>query len=205
METFSALLAICAGNSPVPGEFPTQRPVTWNFGVFFDLRLNKQLSKQPRGWWFGTLLGSLWRQCNDEATGPPWLPHTKASDVNVTLMFSLICVWINGWINSREAGYLRRYRTHYDVSVMSKQNNISYRISKFSVRIHQWLILTFTTYSWMISVQAICTELTDLIQYQAHYEYILRTLSSFLNHRNLWQHATMLPDPIAILLWSILS
>ena len=38
METFSALLAICAGNSPVPGEFPTQRPVTRNFDVFFDLR-----------------------------------------------------------------------------------------------------------------------------------------------------------------------
>ena len=40
METFSALLAICAGNSPVPGEFPTQRPVTRSFDVFFDLRLN---------------------------------------------------------------------------------------------------------------------------------------------------------------------
>ena len=46
METFSALLAICAGNSPVPGEFPTQRPVTRSFDVFFDLRLNKLLSKQ---------------------------------------------------------------------------------------------------------------------------------------------------------------
>ena len=42
MESFSALLAICAGNSPVPGEFPTQRPVTRSFDVFFDLRLNKQ-------------------------------------------------------------------------------------------------------------------------------------------------------------------
>ena len=46
METFSALLAICAGNSPVPGEFPAQRPVTRNFDVFFDLRPNKLLSKQ---------------------------------------------------------------------------------------------------------------------------------------------------------------
>ena len=45
-EHFSALLAICAGNSPVPGEFPTQRPVTRSFDVFFDLRLNKRLSKQ---------------------------------------------------------------------------------------------------------------------------------------------------------------
>ena len=37
---FSTLLAICAGNSPVPGEFPAQRPVTRSFGVFFDLRQN---------------------------------------------------------------------------------------------------------------------------------------------------------------------
>ena len=34
------------------------------------------------------------------------------------LMFSLICVWINGWVNNREAGDLRRYRAHYDVTVM---------------------------------------------------------------------------------------
>ena len=62
---FSTLLAICAGNSPVPGEFPTQRPVTRSFDVFFDLRLNKWLSKQSWGWWFETLSGPLWRQCND--------------------------------------------------------------------------------------------------------------------------------------------
>ena len=47
-----------------PGEFPTQRPVTRNFDVFFDLRLNKRLSKQPWGWWFETLSWSLWRQRN---------------------------------------------------------------------------------------------------------------------------------------------
>ena len=61
METFSALLAICAGNSPVSGEFPAQRPVTRSFDVFFD-----------------------------------------------------VCVWVN----TREAGDLRRYRIHYDVIVM---------------------------------------------------------------------------------------
>ena len=33
------------------------------------------------------------------------------------LMFSLICAWINGWVNNREAGDLRRHRTHYDVTV----------------------------------------------------------------------------------------
>ena len=50
METFSALLAICAENSPVPCEFPAQRPVMRSFDVFFDLRLNKRLSKQWWGW-----------------------------------------------------------------------------------------------------------------------------------------------------------
>ena len=40
-----------------PGEFPTQRPVTRSFDVFFDLRLNNRLSKQWLGWWFET-------QCN---------------------------------------------------------------------------------------------------------------------------------------------
>ena len=64
METFSALVAFCAGNSPVPGEFSAQRPVTRSFNVFFDLNLNKQLSKQSWGWWFETPSGSLWRQCN---------------------------------------------------------------------------------------------------------------------------------------------
>ena len=64
METFSAQLAICAGNSAVPDEFPTQRPVTRSFDVFFDLRLNY------------------------------------------------------GWINNPEAGDLRRYRDHYDVTIM---------------------------------------------------------------------------------------
>ena len=43
METFSALLAICAGNSPVSGEFPAQRPVTRSFDVFFDVRVIKRL------------------------------------------------------------------------------------------------------------------------------------------------------------------
>ena len=61
METFSALLAICAGNSPVPGEFP------------------------HKGKWRGALI------------------------------FSLLCVWINGWVKNCEAGDLGRYRAHYDV------------------------------------------------------------------------------------------
>ena len=64
METFSALLALCAGNSPVIGKFPTQRPVTRTSDFFFDLRLNKRLSKQWWGWWFETLSCPLWRHRN---------------------------------------------------------------------------------------------------------------------------------------------
>ena len=77
METFSALLAISAGNSPVPGHKGprSQRP---------------PVAKVPghKGQWRGAS------------------------------MFSLICVWINGWVNNRQAGDLRRYRAHYDVIVM---------------------------------------------------------------------------------------
>ena len=74
METFSALLALCAGNSPVPGEFPAQRPVTRSFDVIFDLRPNKRLSIQSWGWWFETLSCSLWRHCND------WFWYWSATD-----------------------------------------------------------------------------------------------------------------------------
>ena len=69
METFSALLAICAGNSPVPGELPAQRPVTRSFDVSFHLRQNKRLNKQLWGWGFETLLRPLWRQCNELLSG----------------------------------------------------------------------------------------------------------------------------------------
>ena len=63
METFSALLTFCAGNSPVTGEFPAHRPVTRSFDVFFDLRLYKRLSKQSWGRWFETPSRPLWRHC----------------------------------------------------------------------------------------------------------------------------------------------
>ena len=56
---------LCAGKSPVTGEFPTQKPVTRSFEVFFDLLLINQLSKQWRRWWFETLSPSLWRHCNE--------------------------------------------------------------------------------------------------------------------------------------------
>ena len=68
METFSALLALCVGNSPAPVNSPHK---------------------------------GQWRRA---------------------LMFSLICVWINDWVNNREAGDLRRYRGDYDVIVMKARH-----------------------------------------------------------------------------------
>ena len=58
------LLALCVRNSTVTGEFPSQRPVTRSFDVFFDLHLNKRMSKQSWGWWFETPSRSFWRHCN---------------------------------------------------------------------------------------------------------------------------------------------
>ena len=42
------------------------------------------------------------------------------------LVFSLICFWINGWVNNRDAGELRRYRVHYDVTVMGCPSSLRY-------------------------------------------------------------------------------
>ena len=69
-----------------PGEFPAQWPVTRSFDVFFDLRPNKRLSKQPWGWWFETPPWSLWRQCNhllsiERADCPKLYDMLKARDV----------------------------------------------------------------------------------------------------------------------------
>ena len=65
METISALLTLCAGNSPGTGKFPAQGPVTRSFDIFFDLCPNKRLSKQPWAWWFQTPSHPLWRHCHD--------------------------------------------------------------------------------------------------------------------------------------------
>ena len=92
METFSALLAICAENSPVRGEFPIQRPVMRSFDVFFDLRLNKWLSKQSWGWWFETPSRPLWR-------------HRNVID-----SYFEICAWIENETNYRKVAYNAQHR-----------------------------------------------------------------------------------------------
>ena len=79
MEPFSALLALCAGNSPVPVNSP------------------------HKGQWGNSPV-------------PVNSPHK--GQWRRALIFSLICAWINDWVNNREAGDLRRHRGHYDVIVM---------------------------------------------------------------------------------------
>ena len=59
------------------------------------------------------------------------------------LMFSLIWAWINGWVNNREAGDLRRQRAHYDVIAMPPLQSI--------FRVHTNLIWLFTT-EWVCIV-----------------------------------------------------
>ena len=65
METFSALLVLCEGNSPVSGRFPSQRPVTRSFDVSFDVRPNKRLSKQSKCRGSEAPSHSLWRHHNE--------------------------------------------------------------------------------------------------------------------------------------------
>ena len=72
METFSALLAIYAGNSPVSGEFPAQRPVKRSFDVFFDHSPNTRFSKQSWGWQFETHSSPLWRHSNAWTEDSDW-------------------------------------------------------------------------------------------------------------------------------------
>ena len=81
METFSALLAICVGNSPLIGEFPSQMAsntenvsICWRHQwrgalIFFDLRLNIFLSEQWWGWWFETPSRPSWHHCTELGTG----------------------------------------------------------------------------------------------------------------------------------------
>ena len=76
MVTCSALLTLGPGNLPFTGEFPSQRPVTRSFDVFFDLCLNKRLSKQSWGWWFEFPSCSSWRH---SSVASPTHRHNKGT------------------------------------------------------------------------------------------------------------------------------
>ena len=130
MKTFSALLAIWAGNSPVTGEFPAQRPLTQSFGVFFDLRLNKRLSKQSWGWLFEPLSRPLWRHCNVLVIQSSCQTHLAISTVDgvVWLDYNVSrwsyydnCRHLLQHSHSRKYMYtyiIHLFRVHYTLSVL---------------------------------------------------------------------------------------
>ena len=102
METFSMLLAICAGNSPVAGELHAQRPLTRSFHVFLDLCLNIPLSKQSWGWWFETLSRPLRRHCNIEDDASLTILR-NVSDLNYFFVHQFVRAWaveFNSVLNS---------------------------------------------------------------------------------------------------------
>ena len=116
METCSALLALCAGYSPVTGEFPAQRPVTWSFDIFFDLRLNKQLSKQLWGWSFEMPSWSLWRHCNEISSGIQdcWRsisPKVESTIIQSQPNFSRSYSFVPGFVNM-QMWHCIRYHCH---------------------------------------------------------------------------------------------
>ena len=95
METFSALLALCARNSPVTGEFHAQRPVTRRFDVFFDPQQNERLSKHLWGWWFETPSHPLWRHCNVSVTMDDMPVQTsQTEETNHASKFALVYRYI---------------------------------------------------------------------------------------------------------------
>ena len=115
METFSALLDLCAGNSPVYGEFPVQRPVTRSFDVFFDLYLIKRLRKHSRGWWFETLSRPLWRHCNDS-------PEIQCVH-HIPLKFALVKIMARGGTSDKPIA--ETLTAQYNHTYMHRETPIS--------------------------------------------------------------------------------
>ena len=135
METFSALLAICAGNSPIPGEFPAQSPVTWGFDVFFDLRPNKRVSKQSWGWWFQTLSRPLWRHCN----GSNLFVSLHNAVCNIAVF---PCKYLNNWLLvllTRPTSRIRRAPKSMKTSCIKKETFDMCRLLDFSSLIGIWV------------------------------------------------------------------
>ena len=108
MDTFSALLALCAGKSLVNGEFPVQRPVTRSFDVFFGLRLNKRLSKQSWGWLFESPSCSLRRHCNEVLFAQHVKSYTHSCRLFHILTSIVLCF--------SPAGFMEQY-INYDLSL----------------------------------------------------------------------------------------
>ena len=139
MDTFYALLALCAGNSPVPVNSP------------------------HKGQWRGAL------------------------------MFSLFCVWINGWENNREACDLRRYRAHYDVIVMIIQQTCLWcgRLIVIYVCVSSSMLSRFSpTPRWNNHAYIYCWCLTPLDTFGVPFSKNRRSGTSYISSVH-WQEACL--------------
>ena len=105
METVSALLALCEGNPPVIGGFPSQRDSNAGFDVFFNVCLNKRLNKQTKRWWFETPSFSLWHHRNFHSTR---LLFGSTSTVVSWQQFSAVQTVQSGRVVSRAGRVLAR-------------------------------------------------------------------------------------------------
>ena len=132
MKKKSVLLALCAGNSPVTGEFPAQRPVTRSFDVSLDLRLNKRLSKQSWSWWSETPTRSLWRQCNEMRSGQLfWWRHIEYGCVLTIAIIGIYHHFLLGqmhvaWAKSpKDCYHCPHWCIHFDMYDMWFQTQFS--------------------------------------------------------------------------------
>ena len=172
METSSALLVICAGNSPVPGECPTKRPVTRSIDVYFDLRLNKRLSKQSRGWWFETPLHPLWRHRNVKLVLVTNGPHMKLKFGVRWLSLDLIddrstLIQVMAWCRWATSHYLGQY---WPRSMSPHDFTRSQWIEVFSAKFHRYLSNKYVgkRYSWIFAWKGHC--------YNAHITLVINPL-----------------------------
>ena len=92
-----------------------------------------------------------------EFTGHRWIHRTKASDTELWSMFSLIWVWINAWVNNREAGNVRRHRAHYDVIAMMNHDYITI----YSFALPLWLKMDKMSQNSMYVCVCIITLFTE--------------------------------------------
>ena len=133
-----ALLAICAGNSPVTGEFPSQRPVTRDFGVFFDLCLNKRFSKHScagdlirhRAHYDATVMIITWAV---------WFVNYFYYMVNVgffsTYLFENVLVWFlfGAPVHDELGTGLCNWFGTYIGAVAWGQRNIAWKLTSFDI------------------------------------------------------------------------
>ena len=102
-----------AGKSETPNRQRTDCPCT-NWQALKGKLISSAAMMMSSNEYIFCVTGLLW----GESTGHWWIPFTKLGHWGGALMFSLICIWTNGWANNRDAGDLRCHCAHYDVTVM---------------------------------------------------------------------------------------